>query len=126
MKQVGEIIPQIGQTKTTKHLENFTLEEFGQAIRMLLGYVKNAPAIGSTDFKIWFRSIAKDFTFEEVKAGVYLLENHKGYLDLATLREYIKSTRPPRSTPALEHKSEPASKENTKKYIKELRKELDI
>lgn len=116
----------VNQIKTTKPLENFTIEEFGQAIRMLLAYGKNAPAIGSTDFKIWHRSIAKDFNFDQVKKGVMLLEEHKGYLDLATFREYIKASRPPRSTLALEQKSLPVSKEVAKKNIKELRKMLDI
>lgn len=104
--------------------ENFTREEFGQAIRMLLAYGKNAPAIGSTDFKIWHRSIAKDFTFKELQAAVIKLEDFTGYLDLGTLREYCKASRPPKYFKTLEHKPTLLSKEEKKKRLRELKKRL--
>tara|TARA_R110000744_G_scaffold158498_1_gene274474 strand:+ start:822 stop:1100 length:279 start_codon:yes stop_codon:yes gene_type:complete len=92
---------------------------------MLLAYGKNAPTIGSTDFKIWYRSIAKDFQFKELKAGVMMLENYTGYLDLGTLREYCRATRPSRSTLSLEHKN-PMSHGTLKERIKKMREELNI
>ena len=126
MKKVGEISLKPNQTETTKTFEHFTVEEFGQAIRMLLGYGKNAPAIGSTDFKIWHRSIAKTFTFAELQAAVIKLEDFTGYLDLGTLREYCKAARPPNYVKTLEHKPTLLTKEEKKKRIKKLRQELSI
>ena len=126
MKQIGEIKLQPNQTKTTKRSENFTLEEFGQAVRMLLAYGKNAPAIGSTDFKIWHRSIAATFTFKELQGAVIKLEDYTGYLDLGTLREYCRAVRPPRSTVAIEHKPREMTKEQKKQKIKEMRESLGI
>ena len=126
MKQIGEIKLQPNQTKTTKRLENFTLEEFGQAVRMLLAYGKNAPAIGSTDFKIWHRSIAATFTFKELQGAVIKLEDYTGYLDLGTLREYCRAVRPQRSTVMLEDKRQPLTKEEKKARIAKMRKDLSI
>ena len=126
MKKASAVSLQASQTKTTKHSENFTVEEFGQAIRMLLAYGKNAPTIGSTDFKIWHRSISATFSFQELKNAVLKLEDYTGYLDLGTLREYCRATRPARSTAAIEHKKQYLSGDEVRKRIKKMREELNI
>lgn len=93
---------------------------------MLLAYGKNAPAIGSTDFKVWHRSIAATFTFKELQGAVIKLEDYSGYLDLGTLREYCRAVRPQRSTVMLEDKRQPLTKEEKKKRIAKMRKDLSI
>ena len=126
MMKANEVSLQASQTKTTKPSENFTIEEFGQAVRMLLAYGKNAPTIGSTDFKIWHRSISATFSFQELKNAVLKLENHTGYLDLGTLREYCRATRPSRSTVAIEHKGTQLTADEKRRRIKEMRERLNI
>ena len=127
MKHIAEIKPQPDQTDRTMHSDDTFKAEFAKAWRMMLGFGKVHAEIGSTDFKIWLKS-CREFTTDQVWVAVRKVQDHKGYLDLATFREYCRPEKTETShrlfLPQKTYK--PTTPEESKKRIAEIKKILGL
>ena len=83
--------------------------------------------VGSTEYKVWYKSLS-DFTEKEFYEGVQAVPDYQGYLDLASFRQIIRTTRSHKSHRylALEKPKNLLSGEELRSRIAEMRKNLDI
>ena len=83
--------------------------------------------VGSTEYKVWSKSLS-DFAEKDFIEGVKAVPDHVGYLDLASFRQIIRTTRSHKSHRylALEKPKNLLSGEELRSRIAEMRKNLDI
>ena len=83
--------------------------------------------VGSTEYNVWYKSL-NDFTEQEFIEGVKAVPDYTGYLDLASLRNIIRTARFHKSHRhlALEKPKNVLSGEELRARIAEMRKNLDI
>lgn len=83
--------------------------------------------VGSTEYKVWYKSLS-DFAEKDFIEGVKAVPEYVGYLDLATFRQIIRTTRSHKSHRylALEKPKNLLSGEELRSRIAEMRKNLDI
>lgn len=83
--------------------------------------------VGSTEYKVWYKSLS-DFTEKEFYEGVQAVPDHVGYLDLASFRQIIRTTRSHKSHRylALEKPKNTLSGDELRARIAEMRQRLDI
>jgi len=79
----------------------------------------------SIEFKTWYRSIAGSFDLKTYMQAVKNLENFKGYMTLGEMREWCRAAKAPNYA-QIGHTSPPLPKEELRKRIKIMKKELNM
>ena len=83
--------------------------------------------VGSTEYNVWYKSL-NDFTEHEFIEGVKAVPDYTGYLDLASLRNIIRTARFHKSHRhlALDKPKNLLSRDELRARIAEMRERLDI
>lgn len=89
---------------------------------------KTNEPVGSTEFKVWYRSLTNDFTEEEFMNGIKAAQDHVKFLDLPNFRQLCRLTKSHRSHAifAIEKKDNMLTGTELRSKIAEMRKNLDI
>lgn len=89
---------------------------------------KTHHEIGSTEMKVWHRSLTNDFTEEEYMNGIKAAQDHTQFMDLASFRQLCRLTVSHKSHKVFGIKKQEniLSKEEMQRRISEMRKNLDI
>tara|TARA_R110000782_G_scaffold74622_2_gene148955 strand:+ start:1262 stop:1537 length:276 start_codon:yes stop_codon:yes gene_type:complete len=89
---------------------------------------KTSDPVGSTEFKVWYRSLTNDFTEEEFMNGIKAAQDHTKFLDLPNFRQLCRLTKSHRSHAifSIEKKEKMLTGAELRAKIAEMRKNLDI
>jgi hypothetical protein len=95
---------------------------------MLQAMKKTNEPVGSTEFKVWYRSLTNDFTEEEFMNGIKAAQDHTRFLDLPNFRQLCRLTKSHRSHAifAIEKKEKMLTGAELRAKIAEMRKNLNI
>ena len=89
---------------------------------------KTHHEVGSTEMTVWHRSLTKDFSEEEYMNGIKAAQDHTAFMDLPNFRQLCRLTKSHKSHEifAIEKKDNVTSKEEAKRRIAEMRKNLGL
>lgn len=118
----------ISQKGTMKHSGNISNELMAKGWRALKAYNKIHSAVGSTDMKLWHRSLTFDFTEQQFMGAIKLAQDHVGFFDLPAFRELCRASKPDQSHKLFlpEPKQTKLSGDELHKRIAELKESLGM
>lgn len=95
---------------------------------MLQAMKKTTDPVGSTEMKVWHRSLTRDFTEEEFMNGIKASQDHIKFLDLPNFRQLCRLTKSHKSHElfAIEKQEKMLSGEELRSRIADMRKNLGI
>lgn len=89
---------------------------------------KTHHEVGSTEMKVWHRSLTKDFSEEEYMNGIKAAQDHIAFMDLPNFRQLCRLTKSHKSHHifAIEKKEHILGKDKLREKIKKMREELSL
>ena len=95
---------------------------------MLQAMGKTHHEVGSTEMNVWYRSLTNDFTEQEYMNGIRAAQDHTAFMDLPNFRQLCRLTVSHKSYKifAIEKKDNLLGKDETRRRIAEMRKNLGI
>ena len=96
--------------------------------RILQAMKKVTDPVGSTEMKVWHKSLTKDFTEQEYLDGIRACQDHLDFLTLPHFRNICRLTVSHKSHRTFHVKptENPLPPEEIRKRIAEMRKKLNI